>query len=387
MKIVHITESYIEGWGYQENLLPLYQKRAGHDVVVVSNNNHLVDIRNRPGLIQEIKARGKEYWYDGIKIYKIETKLNISSNTSFFCKGLYELLEKENPEIIFHHNVGMATLSVAARYKKSHPSTKLYVDNHADWINESKNKLWHFLFYDLAAPLQVKRLGDIVDYYIGVSPLRCEYLNKVYRVPQRKIRFLPIGCDTEQANQVKNSSKELRVEYGIPFESFVVVSGGKIDRSKGTLELIEACNNLRNKGEDVRLVLFGKIDEEVGAVAEQYDWVKRMGWCDRITTLSLLKMADVACWPWLHTTLIEDSVASGTPLVVKMSDNVSHFAKEKAGVFMKCGDCEELTNALREAQKNNEEYRRNALLARDKYSYATLVDRLDNESFYELQIN
>ena len=51
---------------------------------------------------------------------------------------------------------------------------------------------------------------------------------------------------------------------------------------------------------------------------------------------------------------------------------------------MKCGDCEELTNALREAQKNNEEYRRNALMARDKYSYATLVDRLDNESFYEL---
>ena len=99
---------------------------------------------------------------------------------------------------------------------------------------------------------------------------------------------------------------------------------------------------------------------------------------------ALLKMADVACWPWLHTTLIEDSVASGTPLVVKMSDNVSHFAKEKAGVFMKCGDCEELAKALLEAQKNNEEYRLNALMARDKYSYATLVERLNNESFFEL---
>lgn len=384
MKIVHITESYIEGWGYQENLLPLYQKREGHDVVVVSNNNHLVDIHNRPDLIEEIVARGNEYWYDGIKIYKIETMLNISSNTSFFCKGLYEVLVKENPELIFHHNVGMATLSVAARYKKSHPGTKLYVDNHADWINESKNRLWHFLFYDFAAPLQVRKLGDIVDYYIGVSPLRCEYLKKVYRVPQRKIRFLPIGCDTEQANQVKNSPKELRAEYGIPSESFVVVSGGKIDRSKGTLELIEACNNLRKKGKDVRLVLFGKIDEEVGSEAEQYDWVKRMGWCDRLTTLSLLKMADVACWPWLHTTLIEDSIAAGTPLLVKMSDNVSHFAKEKAGIFMNLGDKTEIEESLSEYMRNIKEYSNNARKARVKYSYTSLARLLEKGTFCTL---
>ncbi len=383
MKIIHITESYIEGWGYQENLLPLYQKLAGHDVVVVSNNNHLVDIRNRPDLIQEIRARGNEYWYEGIKIYKIETKLNISSNTSFFCSGLQAILEKEKPEMIFHHNVGLATLTAAAKYKKRNPKVKLYVDNHADWINESKNRLWHLFFYEIVMPLQVKYIGSAVDYYIGVSPLRCQYLEKVYKVPHNKIRFLPIGCDTEQASHVNESREELRKRFNIPLDAFVVISGGKIDRTKGTLELIAACDLLRQKGNNIHLILFGKIDDEVSAEAKR-DWITCFGWCDRIKTLSLLKLSDVACWPWLHTTLIEDSVTVGTPLVVKMSDNVSHFAKVKAGVFLSCGDRDELITALGEIQINANYYQQNVIDASEKYSYATLVQRLKEETFCEL---
>ena len=149
----------------------------------------------------------------------------------------------------------------------------------------------------------------------------------------------------------------------------------------GTLELIAACDFLRKKGDDVRLVLFGKIDDEVGSVADTYGWVTRLGWCDRTQTLSVLKMSDVACWPWLHTTLIEDSVACGTPLVVKMSDNVSHFARENAGVFMKSGDRRELIDSLTDVKTNMNMYRGNAVTARDKYSYLNLVKLLDKGLF------
>lgn len=382
MKIVHITSNYIEGWGYQENLLPLYQQRAGHDVVVISDNEHLRYAQN-PSLAQKIISQGMEYEKDGIKIYKIKTYLNTSS-TSFICNGVFRLLKKEHPEIIFHHDLNTSTLSAAAKYKKYHTEVKLYVDNHADWINESKNRLWHRLFYDTVIPLQVKRLGNTVNYYIGVSPLRCQYLKKVFKVPEDKIRFLPIGCDTYLAEQVFESREELKNKYNVPLDAFVVVSGGKIDRSKGTLSLIEACCDLVKKGEKIHLVLFGKIDDEVKNAASQFTWITTLGWCDRISTLSLLKMADLACWPWLHTTLIEDSVASGTPLVVKMSENVSHFSHEKAGFFLECGDKDELVKALIDVKNNIESYRRNIQNARDKFSYATIVKRLDKEDFYEL---
>ena len=381
MKIIHISQNYIEGWGYQENLLPLYQKRAGHDVVIISDNDHLKYGQNLK-FAERIIQQGKKYEFDGLRIYKIKTYLNTTS-TSFFCSGLYKILEQEKPDMIFHHNLNTSTLSVAAKYKRHHPLVKLYVDNHADWINESKNKIWHKLFYETLIPWQVKRIGDNVNYYIGVSPLRCQYLNKVFKVSESEVKFLPIGCDTAGADQVKESRYELRKQYHIKDDAFVVVSGGKLDRSKGTLALIKACENLKAEIVNLHLVLFGKIDEEVKHAASGKEWITMEGWCDRKMTLSLLKLSDVACWPWLHTTLIEDSVALGLPLVVKMSDNVSHFAKEDAGVFLKKGDEEELIKALKDVKRNTEKYRLNAMKSRQKYSYATLIQRLEDETFCE----
>lgn len=382
MKIVHIADCYIDGWGYQENLLPQYQKRDGHNVVVVADNNHLKYLNN-PKLAQEILMRGVEYDNDGIKVYKIREYLTTSSS-SLICRGLYRVLKNERPDMIFHHNLNLSTLSVAARYKRKHPEVKLYVDNHADWINESKNRLWHLFFYDMMMPLHVKILGDLVNAYIGVSPLRCQYLNKVFRVPQRKIVFLPIGCDAYQTALIETDKKTLRETYHIPEDTFVVISGGKLDRSKGTMELIKACEELRKKDQSIHLVLFGKIDQEVLNEAKQKEWVTLFGWCDRKMTMSLLKLANVACWPWLHTTLIEDSVAAGIPLVVKMSDNVSHFARENAGVFLKCGDSVELQKALNEVKDNEATFSDNVLNARNKYSYETLSKMLDEGKFCEL---
>lgn len=383
MKIIHIAVNYLDGLGYQENLLPLYQKNAGDDVIVVSSRQKVSKSFLEPACRVDILNKGREYYLDGIKIYRIDTYLNISS-TAFICFGLGDILEKESPDVIFHHNVGLATLSVASNYKKRHPNVKLYVDNHADWINESKNRIWHLFYYDFLMPLHLKYHGDNVDYFIGVSPLRCQYLNQVYRVPQNRIRFLPIGCDTEKVKQVNESKAELRVKHTIPQESFVVVSGGKIDRKKGTLTLIEACKELQKENPNLFLVLFGKIDEEISTEVMKHKWIKMFGWCDRIKTISLLRMADVACWPWLHTTLIEDSVAAGTPLVVKMSDNVSHFAREEAGVFMKNGNKDELMAAMMEVKENKDIYQSNVFKARQRYGYANLVRLLESEDFCEI---
>lgn len=381
MKIVHIAGNYIDGWGYQENLIPLYQRCAGHDVVIISDNCHLKYCQNEK-LTKEIIAKGTEYEYNGIKIHKIKTYLNTSS-TSLFCRGLFKILEKEHPDIIFHHDVNFSTLPVAAKYKKRNPNIILYADNHADWINESKNLLWHKLFYETLIPWLVRRLGDVVNYYIGVSPLRCKYLKEMFGVPKRKIKFLPIGCDTFGADQVVESREDLRSRFEINNDAYVIVSGGKLDKSKGTLILIEACEHLRKKIANLHLLLFGKINNEVTQLASNKEWITLEDWCDRKKTLSLLKMADVACWPWLHTTLIEDSVAIGIPLCVKMSDNVSHFAKEQAGVFLEKGDIRELEGALLEVKKNSKYYFNNVKKARERYSYSAIVERLRFESFYD----
>lgn len=375
MKIVHITLHYNDGWGYQDNLMPAYQRKQGDNVTVLTENAHLQK-NNNGKFVDEIIKKGSEYEIDGVKIVKFKCFLN-TTNTSLFCSGLYNRLKSEKPDMIFHHGVVGCTLLVAARYKRKHPEIKLYVDNHADWINKSKNHLWHLLYEKLYLSMIVKAVGNTVDLYLGVSPLRCSYLHQTFHVHDSRIGFLPLGCDINMSESINEKKEEIRSLYQIPQDAFVIVSGGKMDRSKGTLTLIQSCKNLIKSGKNVHLLLFGKADDEVKQAAENNRGVTLIGWCDRKKTFMMLKMADVACWPLLHTTLIEDSVACGLPLVIKSSGNVGHFKYAQNGVFLETGDLQELTIALLNVLDNIEKYSSAATNVRNQYGYDSLVQGLN----------
>lgn len=370
MKIVHITLHYLDGWGYQDNLLPLYQEKAGNDVVVISDVNHLPN-QDR----DKILSKGQEYYDGSIKVIRIKCYCN-TSNTSFFCSGLYKYLMRIHPDQIFHHGVNSSTLVVSAWYKKKHSKTVLFVDNHADKINMSKNKIWHFCFDRVWLSMVCKLLNPWINKYYGVTPFRCDYLNEVYCIPNNKIGFLPLGCDTDTVDKIKETKDELREQYGIEKKAFVIVSGGKMDKSKGTIELIEAYNEIK-KILPMTLVLFGSMDELVSKKANESDDIVTIGWCDRNKTLSLLKLSDVAVWPLLHTTLIEDAVACGIPIIVKESDNVSHFEKVGNGIFLKYGNKNELIQSLRTIR--NSEYVNNAQVAREKFSYHSIIKMVEHD--------
>ena len=275
---------------------------------------------------------------------------------------------------------------VASWYKRKHPEVKLYFDNHADWINRSPNKYWNKLYTDGFQKLVVKLSGKYVDRYYGVTPLRCDYLHQVYGIPKDKISLLPIGCDTKRAQAIEVDKHEERIKMGIPEDAFVVVTGGKMDKSKGTLELIEACKGLRTEIPNLHLLLFGKADNEVLNAAYQQPFVIRKGWCDRRETLTLLKISDVACWPKLHTTLIEDSIACGVPLIVKSSGNVRHFAKEKAGVFLQTGDKDELIVAIKKMITSKKEYDEHAAKAKRAFSYVSIAEALSKGDYGRFDI-
>lgn len=388
MKIVHITHHYIDGWGYQDNILPEYQCRHGAEVTVVSDNNHLRYTQN-PDMAAAILAKGAEYVINGVKIRKIKCYFN-TPNTSLVCRGLYRILQEKQPDMIFHHGIDSSSLMVAAWYKKKHKGTWLFVDSHADTINETHNKIWDLCYNKVLLSVVVKLLGNIVDRYFGVTPLRCEYLHQKFGVPTDRIGFLPIGCDTYHVDTLCFKREELRVKYRIPQDAFVVVSGGKMDASKGTIELIKAIMELYREIPRLHLILFGKYDVEVAEAIKDNPCITNYGWCDRDKTLSLLALADVACWPRLHTTLIEDAVACEIPLIVKSSGNVRHFQKENNGIFLQTEDYQELLSAIRKIYQEYQYYKGVSSLVRDKFSYdaitATLKEIMKNSILFILHM-
>ena len=147
MKIVHIciSAAYIDNWGYQENLLPEYLSKFGTENHVITSNDRLsAHLSQR--VKDEIIAKGDSYKIKDVHIHKIRCKRVTSS--MLIPYGLMKALTQIKPDVIFHHGINPTTLPIASKYAKKH-YCKLFVDNHADEINMSKNKLWVLLYYKM----------------------------------------------------------------------------------------------------------------------------------------------------------------------------------------------------------------------------------------------
>lgn len=318
MRILHICLSgqYIDGWGYQENLLPHYLSKQGVENIVITSANHFPSYLPARK-IEEIKAKGVDYLFDGVRIIRIPTKNPTESLA--FAPSLYKTICDVAPDVIFHHDVVFSTLETVRHYVKKHHTT-LFIDNHADELNMSHNVIWCFVYHKIANRLACQRILPFVKTFYGVSPGRCDFLKKYYSIPSDKIALLPIGADDDLTKQI-SSKDELRKKYGFDVNDRIVVSGGKMGKDKGTDVLISVTEKIQCK-----LVLFGSFsDDETKDKANQSPLTRFFGWCDRVRTLELLRLADVACWPIHHTTLIEDAVAVGTPLLVRKTGNTSHL--------------------------------------------------------------
>src|SRR5699024_8487290 len=118
-------------------------------------------------------------------------------------KSLYQMIEKEQPDYIFHHAATTPSLLSVNKYKKKHPNTVVVVDNHADLQISARNKLWKLFYYNIFWTLVNKIVKNNVDKYFGVTPARCVFLNKELKIPNEKIELLPIGADTEKVKRTK----------------------------------------------------------------------------------------------------------------------------------------------------------------------------------------
>ena len=82
MKIVHIAPNatYNEGWGYQENLLPKYHAKLGHEVTLIITN-----IEHSNG--KKVEVRPISYKsVDGFFVIRkaiIDTKIKFPGNKIF----------------------------------------------------------------------------------------------------------------------------------------------------------------------------------------------------------------------------------------------------------------------------------------------------------------
>lgn len=373
MKIVHVCFSgpYIDNWGYQDNLLPQYLSDEGIENYVITGYDVFPSYLSKDK-VEEINKKGMRYSIKNVNIIRLRTrKLTTSLMVPY---GLKQILNKIKPDVIFHHGVNCTSLFISAHYCKYNSCCRLFVDNHADELNISKNKIWVSFYHKFLLKSTVKLIGKYVVKYYGVSVGRCNFLTKYYGINGEKVDLLPIGADTKASRDI-SSKKLIREKYGFAADDMIVVSGGKMGISKGTDILINAISDLNLEGRNILLVLFGKFeDRETEEMAEKYKFIKCYGWCDRKNTLELLKLGDIACWPIHHTTLIEDAVSVGTPLILRKTVTTEHLIDGNG--FWINSDLSDLIKAFFDNNniRNNTYRSANSMMTR--LSYSSIVQKL-----------
>lgn len=341
-KIVHVIIAcfYKEGYGYQENILPKKHKELGLSVDIITCNRvgrtatpEIVPpatYTNPDGIPVHLLAANHSFW-------KKVPKLNIVAKET---EGLFEKLEEIKPDIIFVHGIGALDNMEVIEYKKKHAEVQIFADNHSDYYNAAVNTFQRKLlrwFYKITIG---RALSKYAEHIWGVTPWRVKYQEDVYGISHSKSGLLVMGGDESFINWDRKSQirKEIREKLCIPDDSFVIISGGKIDRAKNIHHLVEAIQQLDNPS--VHLILFGKIEDDISELSQSFEkpFVRNVGWIGSNDCYNYFLASDLAVFPGTHSVLWEQACAAGLPGVFKDWDGGFNHV-DVGGNCILCKDC------------------------------------------------
>lgn len=374
MKILHISplSPYNEGWSYQENLLPKYQKKMGNDVwLVVSpfkiSPNGKIDV----GESEHINE-------DGVRVIRRRRTFGdgfLGKIISF--TNIRDILYRFRPDFIMVHSLSTLSVFQAISYKKKiNPKCTIIQDNHLDEnIGKRKTKIITDICY-----LYWKEINKLskkyVSRYYGVTPWRKEFIIKRYGIEREKTDTLIMGVDTDSIdfNKRKDYRDGIEKEYQLK-DNFVIVSGGKIERNKNIIPLIKGVKGFSN----IKLLIFGDIAEDFKE--EVYNNLNNnvilVGWKNQNDINKLFLACDLAFFPGQHSVLWEQACGCGIPCVFKHWEEMTHLDIGGNCVFMR-DVTEKTVSKMIESLAFSKEYfemREAADKVKDYFSYNAIAKK------------
>lgn len=356
MKIVHlcIQAPYNDYWGYQENLLPKYHQRSGHSVTIITTNTI-----HKEGKIEKIEP--SEYnLNDGQHIIRLSYKCffpkRLSTVLQYF--PIYGVLERQAPDFIMVHGLNNISVLQVAKYKRRHPQCRIVADNHMDYYNATpkqgiSSKLLGQLYRLLNRYMQKR-----YDKVYGVTPDRIKYQQNVFGIDPNKSALLVMGGDDEKIHfdRMPQLRAEIRKELDLSNEDFVIITGGKIDRTKNIHLLMEAVAELSDK---VKLIVFGQpnaaMQDEINRLSKDKN-IRFLGWIPSDKAYDYFLSSDLAVFPGTHSVLWEQACACGIPCVFKDWQGMHHIDIGGNCEFLHKDSKEEIKAVISEIISNKDKY-------------------------------
>lgn len=194
-------------------------------------------------------------------------------------------------------------------------------------------------------------MNDIIQKtkrFISVSNFRNDYLQKKWSIPKEKTSVVFNCCSSDIYRKATDKEKEtLKLKYNI-VEEKIILYVGRVDKDKGTLELIKACNQIENTA--FKLIIVGAPIFATGITTDYEELVKQevaknkdkyimTGYVNHADLYQYYSIADVVAIP----SQVEDSaplvliesLSSGKPIVATDCGGIPEYVNDKCACLIK----------------------------------------------------
>ncbi len=260
-------------------------------------------------------------------------------------KELKKLVQTNKYEIVHCHTpVAAAIARVALRKERKNGTVMLYTAHGFHFYKgaPATSKLYYIVEKSL-----IKHTDGIItinEEDFNAAEKFCKKKScKAYKIPG-------IGADFSKIKKCKRTREEMRSEFGIPDDAFLVMSNSEINRNKNvtaSIKAVAACKNAY-----LLVCGSGKMLDDCKALAEEIcpeGRIKFAGY--RFDAKELLNCADAFIFPSYREGLglaAIEAMAAGLPLIVTDNRGTREFATNgENAIVCRIGDETALENAVK----------------------------------------
>lgn len=316
MKVVFVglNCSFTPGMTYQDNMLCEQVLADGNSVVYISNPEMYIN-----GVLTYVGQEDR-YLDDGLKIIRVpyvNLRLEAITKKIRAFKGVYSILERESPDVIFCHNSHYLPVLDVIKYKKGHPTVKLFADTHVTAENSASTWASKHILHGIYYKWLVKRLIPYLDKYFYVGMDEKDFAVETYGIPEELMEYYPLGGTIFSDEEYKGRREKARKELGLSFDELLFVHSGKLDKLKKTGDLLKAFSAVKNL--NARLVIAGSIpnetEEEIETLMRGDERIEYIGWKNADELTDVLCACDLYCQPGSVSATMQNAICCNSAVL------------------------------------------------------------------------
>src|SRR6185369_3037772 len=172
----------------------------------------------------------------------------------------------------------------------------------------------------------------------------------VARLGAERVSFLRRGIERDAFDPSLRDRAWLRAALGVPEDRCLVISVGRLDRSKSVMTIAEAVRRLAESGAPIHLLCTGEGADRPAVQALLGDRVTCPGMLEPATVARALASADICAQPseveeWSNA--VQEALASGLPVVVAAASGSGRRVMDgETGLVLPRADPETWAGAL-----------------------------------------